>query len=428
MKNLILIGGQWGDEGKAKIVDLLAQNTDLIIRFQGGANAGHTVVAKKQNFKFHLIPSGILNQEAICIIGAGTVIEPSLLIKEINNLKKQGLNLENLKISPLANLTMPWHLQIDSRFNSVGSTKRGIGQTYADKYARVGFQIKDLIEPELFKLKLEKFLPQQNKLLSEVYGLQTYSSEEILEQYLAYAEELRVYFANTNKIINSSLRSGKKILFEGAQGSLLDTSYGTYPFVTSSHPIAGGACIGGGIGPSKIDFSLGVFKSFLTRVGLGVFPTEIHPDNFAFSKLLQKDKTWAEVGTTTGRQRRVGWFDLVLARYVSQINSLDGIALTKIDVLDQFEDIFICDSYRNKTTGEVFKTLDSLSSFYLEKFEPVYIKFSGWQRSTFGLNKLEFLPKQARKYLDFIAEELQSELKLISTGPKREDTIDLLNY
>ena len=428
MKNLVVVGGQWGDEGKAKIIDFLAEKSDLVIRFQGGANAGHTVRLGEKSFKFHLIPSGVLHQEVTCLIGAGTVIEPGLLIKEIEELKKTGVSLKNLKISPLASITMPWHLEIDSRFDTIGSTKRGIGQTYADKYGRIGFQFKDMFEPEVFKLKLKKFLPQQNKLLSQIYQLKEYSVEEILEQYLAYGEKLKIYLADSNRIIQQALKSKKKVLLEGAQGSLLDITYGTYPFVTSSHPISGGACIGGGIGPSKIDFSLGVFKSFSTRVGQGAFPTEItQGEEEAFSRLLQAKEPWAEVGTTTNRQRRVGWFDLVLARFSSQINSLDGIALSKIDVLDQFEEILVCEAYRDKRTGEVLKNLESIGNFYLENFEPVYTKLPGWERRTFGLNKLKQLPTNARRYLDFISEQLETEVKLVSTGPSREHIIDLLN-
>ena len=425
MVSIVISGGQWGDEGKAKITDLLSEQAEYIVRYQGGANAGHTVSCQAGLFKFHLIPSGILFSDKICIIGPGTVIEPSFLLKEIENLKKQNISLKGLRISQLAHITMPWHSALDKATDTVGSTGRGIGPTYTDKAKRAGIQVKDLLQESSLRAKLEKILPKQNQTLRQIHGLPEYKLEEVCQEYLNFGQQLQPFVSDTLNELFEARKSGKNILYEGAQGTLLDITFGTYPFVTSSNPVAGGACIGAGVGPTAIDYSLGIFKAFSTRVGDGPFPSEIHFEDENAVKLRQDGTQWAEFGTTTGRMRRVGWFDAVLARYAVRVNSFSGIAITKIDTLDAFDEIYVCVAYRHKLTNEIIQNLPHASADLLSQCEPILQSLEGWKSNTHKATNLKDLPPLARKYLDFLSNSLEVPISIVSTGPDREHSIIL---
>jgi adenylosuccinate synthase len=427
LANVIVVGAQFGDEGKAKVTDLLAKNADIVVRYQGGCNAGHTVVVDGETYKFHLIPSGILYENSTCILGPGMVIDPRAFLSELDALLKRGLVDENrLKVSGAAHVTMPYHLAIDAAEETrrgemkIGTTKRGIGPTYADKCERTGIRIEELLDKDVLRAKLEWLVPSKNVILEKIFNLPPFSVEEILEEYSAYAERLRKYVCDTSAIIFQSVQARKNILFEGAQGTLLDLDHGSYPYVTSSSPSAGGACTGAGIGPTIIDRVIGVSKAYMTRVGEGPFPTEKFGE--VGEKLRQTGTPWAEVGVTTGRPRRCGWFDAVLGRYAVRINGLDCLAITKLDVLDEFDEIEVCTSYRHKETKEVFKELPSIGSAF-QHMEAVYETFPGWKASTSNCRSFKDLPKNAQKYLDFLAEALEVPIVLVSVGPKRDQTI-----
>ena len=428
MSNVVVVGAQWGDEGKAKITDLLALHADIIIRYQGGCNAGHTVVVDDVTYKFHLIPSGILYSGKICIIGPGTVINPEVLTTEINDLIRKGISPANLKISPLAHLTLPYHIDIDASSekslgkNKIGTTKRGIGPTYSDKFARRGIRIEDLYDEELLNEKLDWILPLQNSLLEKIYGLEPYSKESILDYCQKYAEILKPYVCfEIQSILNDAVKNVKKVLFEGAQGAMLDIDYGTYPYVTSSNPIAGGAFTGSGIGPRYVDEVIGVNKAYITRVGEGPFITEL--DNEMGAKIQDIGH---EYGTTTGRKRRCGWFDSVVARYSSQINGFSGMAITKLDVFDCFDEIKICTAYKDKRNGEVYT--DYPTNINSHKYlEPVYESMEGWQQDISAIREYEELPDNAKKYLNRLEELTETPITIISVGPSREQTIILKN-
>ncbi len=423
MVSLVISGGQWGDEGKAKITDLLSHKADFIVRYQGGANAGHTVSTPQGLFKFHLIPSGILFPGKICMIGPGTVIEPSFLIKEIDNLREQGINLDGLRISSMAHITMPWHIALDKATDTVGSTGKGIGPTYTDKAKRLGIQLQDLLSKETLLEKLNKILPAQNQTLTKIHALPEYKAEEVAEQYFAFGQKLKPFISDTLNELYEARKAGKNILFEGAQGTLLDITFGTYPFVTSSHPVAGGACIGAGVGPTSIDYSLGIFKAFCTRVGDGHFPSEIQFEEKDAINLRQDGTQWAEFGTTTGRMRRVGWFDAVLARYAVRVNSFTGIAITKLDTLDSFDEINVCIAYRHKDTGELINNLPYANASLLAKCEPVLQSFQGWKSNTHEAKSWNELPIQAKNYVELISHLLEVPVAIVSTGPGREHSI-----
>jgi adenylosuccinate synthase len=423
MVSIVISGGQWGDEGKAKITDLLSEKADFIIRYQGGANAGHTVSTPQGLFKFHLIPSGILFPGKTCIIGPGTVIEPSFLIKEIEGLKKQNIDLSGLKISSLAHVTMPWHTVLDKATDEVGSTGRGIGPTYTDKAKRLGIQMYDLISESSLREKLSRILPKQNQTLKAIHNLQEYSLEEVISAHLEFGKYFAPYLTDTVNELYEARKSKKNILFEGAQGTLLDITFGTYPYVTSSNPVSGGACIGSGTGPTSIDHSLGIFKCFSTRVGDGPFPSELPETSPEAQKLRQDGTQWAEFGTTTGRMRRVGWFDLVLARYAVRVNSFSSIALTKLDTLDSFDEIMICVAYLNEKTGETIQNLPHASASVLANYKPVLQSIDGWMQETHGIADWNKLPLKAQKYVEFISEQLQVPVSIVSTGPNREHSI-----
>lgn len=422
--NKVVVGAQWGDEGKAKITDLLAQDADLIIRYQGGCNAGHTVVAHDKTFKFHLIPSGILYKGKTCFIGAGTVILPESFEQEIKGLMEEGIDVSGLKINPLASITMPYHTEVDGYCEStagkgkIGTTKKGIGPTYTDKMARIGLKIEDLYSEEALSEKLDIILPIKNKTLKEVYGLKTYTKEEVIELCKKYAEIFRPYVCfNWQEILEDAKRAKKAVLFEGAQGVMLDVDYGTYPFVTSSNPIGGGAATGSGYGPCMIDEVIGVAKAYVTRVGEGPFVTELTDD------IGNKIQTIGhEFGVTTGRPRRCGWFDAVTMKYAVLVGGLTSIALTKIDVFDTFDEIKLCTAYKDSRDGKIYKSYPT--NVFIHKYlEPVYETHKGWNEDITKIKEYDKLPENAKKYLERLEEILEVPISIVSVGPDREQTI-----
>lgn len=423
MAGVIVVGSQWGDEGKGKIIDFLAEKADLVVRFQGGNNAGHTVVANSQEFRLHLIPSGILYPETQCIIGNGVVLDPAVLIQEIKNLKARGIGVENLLISSRAQVLMPYHQRIDEldeerRGNfKIGTTKRGIGPAYMDKISRVGVRVADLLDREDFSQKLKRILDEKNRLLTEYYHVEPFDYQDILNRYLEYAEAIRPYVVDTSIVVYQALKAGKKVLFEGAQGTLLDIDHGTYPYVTSSHPVAGGALVGSGIGPTFIDRVIGVVKAYTTRVGEGPFPTELMDE--LGQKIRERGR---EYGTTTGRPRRCGWLDTVILRYAVRVNGLSELAITKLDILDELDTIKVCTSYRCK--GEIIYELPSTLE-ELANCEPIYEEWPGWKLDITKAQSLEELPPNAQKYLRRIEQLTETPINLIAVGPERHKTIIL---
>ncbi len=424
MSAVVIVGAQWGDEGKGKIVDVLTEKADAVARYQGGHNAGHTVVINNEKFVLHLIPSGILHHDKLCVIGNGVVIEPSSLISEINELKQRGIRIgENLLISKTAHLIMPYHIAIENENEKVkgakkiGTTGRGIGPTYVDKMARTGIRVIDLYSPNVFREKLECNLTEVNHVLQGRYKTKGFSVDEIYEKYLRYADDLSAHVADTDIVIGNMVGRNKKILFEGAQGTLLDVDHGTYPFVTSSSAVAGGACTGLGIGPTKISKVLGVVKAYTTRVGEGPFPTEMK--DAIGEELRQKG---GEYGATTGRPRRCGWLDLVGLRHAVRVNGLTGIAITKLDILDGIDKIKICVAY--KAGDQILHDLPKDLSL-LQKAEPVYEETKGWKQSTIGAKKFEMLPMNAQKYIKKIEDSLGVSIDIISTGQRRDELIIL---
>ena len=422
MNNTVVIGAQWGDEGKAKITDLLAQKADLIIRYQGGCNAGHTVVANGKTYKFHLIPSGILYDKAVCFIGAGTVIHPESFKKEVEELKAEGVNFKNLKISPLASITMPYHIEIDGYSEStagkgkIGTTKRGIGPTYTDKMARIGLKIQDLYSYEALSEKLDMILPIKNKMLKNVYGLEEYTKECLMSLCETYAELFKPYVAfDWQDMLNRY--KDKTVLYEGAQGVMLDIDYGTYPFVTSSNPIGGGAATGSGYGPTMIDEVVGVSKAYVTRVGEGPFVSELTDET---GKRIQD--IGHEFGVTTGRPRRCGWFDSVIMKYAVLVGGITKVALTKIDVFDTFDEIKICTAYKDCRNDKVYTSYPT--DVFIHKYlEPIYETMPGWKTSLSDIRKYEDLPENAKKYIAKVEDLIGAPIGIISVGPDREQTI-----
>ncbi|MBD6615848.1 adenylosuccinate synthase [Komarekiella sp. 'clone 1'] len=421
MANVIVIGAQWGDEGKGKITDLLSSSADVVVRYQGGVNAGHTIVVKGQTFKLHLIPSGILYPDTECIIGCGTVIDPQILIAELDQLKELNISTDHLLISETAHVTMPYHRLIDQASeerrgsHKIGTTGRGIGPTYADKSERTGIRILDLMDPDGLREQLEWTINYKNVILEKLYNLPPLDTKEVIDQYLGYAERLRPYVVDTSLKIYDAILRRRNILFEGAQGTLLDLDHGTYPYVTSSNPVAGGACVGTGLGPTMIDRVIGVSKAYTTRVGEGPFPTEL--DGKLGELLCDRG---AEFGTTTGRKRRCGWFDAVIGRYAVRINGMDCIALTKLDVLDELEEIQVCVAYEiDGDRCDHFPT----SARRFARCRPIYKTLPGWQVSTSHCRTLEDLPKQALDYLKFLAELMEVPIAIVSLGASRDQTI-----
>ena len=422
--NKVVVGAQWGDEGKAKITDLLAQDADLIIRYQGGCNAGHTVVAHNKTFKFHLIPSGILYKGKTCFIGAGTVISPEYFEQEIQGLIKEGIDVSNLKINPLASITMPYHTEVDGYCENtagkgkIGTTKKGIGPTYTDKMARIGLKVQDLYSPEALNEKLDIILPLKNKTLEKVYGLEPYTKDCILALCEKYARIFKPYVCfDWQKELEDAKREKKAILFEGAQGVMLDIDYGTYPFVTSSNPIGGGAATGSGYGPTMIDEVIGVAKAYVTRVGEGPFVTELKDETG--SKIREIGH---EYGVTTGRPRRCGWFDAVTMKYAVLVSGLTSIALTKIDVFDTFDEIKLCTAYKDTRDGQIYTSYPT--DVFIHKYlEPVYETHKGWGQDISGIREYDKLPENCKKYLTRLEELLEVPISIVSVGPDREQTI-----
>ncbi|ACI20295.1 adenylosuccinate synthase [Thermodesulfovibrio yellowstonii] len=419
MSTVVIIGAQWGDEGKGKIVDFLTEKCDYVVRFQGGCNAGHTVVVGEEKYILHLIPSGILHKNKKCIIGNGVVLDPSGLLKEIETLTQKGVEIDNnLYIAKHCHLIMPYHVAIEEQSEKkkkIGTTKKGIGPCYTDKIARNGVRMIDLLYPDVLKNKIRANLEIINFLLKNLYNAETLDETEILTQYLNYAEKLKKYIADADILINKAIDSGKKVLFEGAQGTLLDIDHGTYPYVTSSNTIAGGACTGAGVSPRKIDNIIGIVKAYTTRVGEGPFPTEIKD-----SLGEEIRKRGGEYGATTGRPRRCGWLDLVGLRHAVRVNGFTGLAITKLDILDGIEKLKVCVGYKygNSILEDFPKEIQ-----ILEDCMPVYEEFQGWKESTAGIKNYEKLPDNAKKYLKFIEDSLKVKIQIISTGQKRDEII-----
>ncbi|MEI0579561.1 adenylosuccinate synthase [Brachyspira pilosicoli] len=421
MSSVIIVGTQWGDEGKGKIVDYLANKAQYVVRSQGGSNAGHTVVVDNIKYKLRLLPSGILHKDKVCIIGNGVVIEPKVFLSEIDGLIEKKVNVSNLKISNRAHVLMPYHKILDELQeedlgeNKLGTTKNGIGPCYMDKASRLGIRIVDLMNKETFAKKLKFNVELKNKLLKKLYNHEGINYEELLKEYLEYADRLRPYVADTTTILNKAIKEKKNILFEGAQATMLDLDHGTYPFVTSSYPAAGGACTGSGVGPRKIDNVIGVVKAYSTRVGEGPFPSELFDDVGQFIR----DKG-GEYGTVTGRPRRCGWLDACVVKYASYVNGLDSIAITRLDILDELDKLKICVAY--KYNGEILEDypadLDILS-----KAEPVYEEFDGWKTSTTNIREYDKLPENAKKYLKRLSEVIDTEISIVSVGAGRDETI-----
>ncbi len=418
---IVCVGGQWGDEGKGKVVDLLAEQARIVLRSQGGNNAGHTVVVDGVTFKFNLIPSGILHPETICVIGNGVVLDPKVLLSEVAALEAAGADLRNLVISERAHMIMPYHPTLDRLEESargddrLGTTFRGVGPAYSDKVRRIGFRVGDLQKLRFLEKKLDFVLPLKNDILVKLYGAVPFTKEEILSEYTEYADRLDRFIRDPFPIVHDAVAQGSRVILEGAQGTMLDLDLGTYPYVTSSYPSSGGALAGAGIGPRHVTTTLGVFKAYTTRVGYGPLPTELEG---SLGEYLRE--RGSEYGTTTGRSRRVGWFDAPVARYAVGVNGIDSIALTKLDVLDELEELRICIGYRSK--GEI-QDHPMANISHLKHLEPVYEELPGWQRSTRDARHFEDLPEGARAYVERIEELAGARVDLISVGPGRDQTI-----
>ena len=425
MSSVVVIGVQWGDEGKGKIVDYLAQKADAVVRYSGGSNAGHTVVVNDVAYKLRLLPSGILYHGKICVLGNGVVINPGVVLQEIKEMHEKGVDISRIAISDRAHVVLPYHQKLDVLQEEalgdkkIGTTKGGIGPCYMDKVARVGIRVCDLMDKEVFAEKLKANMAAKNEIITKIYGAEPFDYETVLKEYLAYAEELRPYVTDTGVILDELFEKDKKVLFEGAQATFLDIDHGTYPYVTSSNPTAGNACVGSGIGPRFIDHVVGVVKAYTTRVGAGPFVTELLDTDGPGHQIRE---TGHEYGTVTGRPRRCGWLDAFMLRYSVRLNSLDSIAVTRLDVLDQMKKIKMCVGY--KINGMEIKQIPA-SLKLLGKVEPVYESFNGWLCDTTGCRKFEDLPQAAQKYLHRLSEVAGVELGIVSVGPNREQTIVL---
>lgn len=423
MATAMVLGTQWGDEGKGKIVDYLAQKADVVIRSQGGNNAGHTVVADGQSFALRLLPSGILFSEKTCIIGNGVVVNPEVLLEEIDGMVKKGVAISKLEVSTRAHVIMPYHIRIDEEDeklrgdDKIGTTKNGIGPCYADKINRVGIRIGDLMDRDVFYQKLKTNLELKNRLFATYYNCEGFDFEEIFTKYTALAERICPYVKDTEYSANQYIKEGKKVLFEGAQATMLDLDHGTYPFVTSSNPTAGGACVGSGVGPRMMSNIIGVVKAYTTRVGAGPFPAE---QSNKIGEYLRE--TGHEFGTVTGRSRRCGWFDSVVVRYAAMLNSLDYLAITRLDILDGLDTINICKGYMYKGI-ELKEYPESLN--ILQDVEPVYEELPGWKTDISGCKSYDELPENARYYVERISQLVGVPLGIVSVGPDRSQTIVL---
>jgi len=424
VKNRVVVGAQWGDEGKGKIIDILSKDADYVVRYQGGNNAGHTVVKKSGEFILHLIPSGIFHPKVRCVIGNGVVLDPQALVKEIEGLAAKGVKVNGrLFISQRAHVIFPFHriydrLREDKKsFIKIGTTGRGIGPCYGDKAMRSGLRVIDLYDDKLFREKLERSLAEKNEIFRKVYGHEGFELEVIRKEYAEYAERMRPYVVDTSVLLHDAIKAKKRILFEGAQGTHLDVDHGTYPFVTSSYVTSGGAAVGSGVPPTAIGLVIGVVKAYTTRVGEGPFPTEFGPE--LMEEIRKKGK---EFGATTGRPRRCGWFDAVLARYSCMVNGIDEIAVTKLDVLDDLKEIKICTGYRYK--GKILKNFPACTATQTEG-EPVYESHKGWLKDTSGARRWSDLPPNAQKYLQRLSKLLDVPITILSIGSHEDQTLFL---
>jgi adenylosuccinate synthase len=418
-----VVGAQWGDEGKGKIIDILASRADVVVRSQGGNNAGHTVEAAGEVYKLHLIPSGILYPTTPCLIGCGVVIDPKVILGEIDGLEGRGINCGNLRIDPRAHVIMPWHINLDNLSEKarggldIGTTGRGIGPCYMDKAERSGLRIYDLVHPETFRVKAKAACEAKNKMIVGVYHEAPMDAEVIIEEYLKYGERLRKYVDDVSVLTYNSIKAGKNVLFEGAQGALLDLDLGTYPYVTSSHPVAGGFCVGTGVGPTCIDEVIGVAKAYTTRVGKGPFPTELNDET---GDLIRNRGN--EFGTTTGRPRRTGWFDALILRHAVRINGLTGIALNKLDTLAGLPTLKICTAYRLPDGSEINEFPPTIEE--LAQCEPVYTDVAGFDGDLTGCRSYDELPQTAKDYITTIEKLIDCKVKMIGIGPGREQNIE----
>ena len=423
MPGTVLVGTQWGDEGKGKITDLLSSDYDFVARFQGGNNAGHTVITPKHHLALHLIPSGVMYDNVTPVIGNGCVVDPKVLLDEIAMLADEGIGCDRLRISMNAHIIMPYHRDLDganeSRLgnNLIGTTRRGIGPAYQDKAARVGLRMQDMLDPGIFRDKVAAALPLKNDILSKVYGLPTYTVDQIYDEYAVYAEKLAPYISDTSTLLNEGLAAGKKVLFEGAQATMLDIDHGTYPFVTSSNCSAGGAVTGTGVGMKYINRVLGIAKAYITRVGSGPFPTELLEGDPVGDALCS---VGAEYGVTTGRRRRCGWYDAVAIAYAARVNGLTDIAITKLDVLSQFDTIKVCTAY--DCDGQIVHAAPENQTLF-HHAKPVYEELPGWKQDISGCRSFDELPQAAQDYIAFLENHAGVQVSIVAVGPSREQTI-----
>ncbi|MBW3603592.1 MAG: adenylosuccinate synthase [Actinobacteria bacterium] len=430
MSAIIVVGTQWGDEGKGKATDLLADRVDYVVRYQGGNNAGHTVIVGDVTLKLHLVPSGVMYEHVTPVIADGVVIDPGVLLTELDQLVDQGLDPSKLRISGNAHVIMPYHLELDRLTErhlgrqKLGTTKRGIGPAYADKASRVGLRVQDLYDMKIFRQKLDTVLKERNAVLSRVYNRLPMKAADIETEYAVYAERLAPYIADTGTLLHDALDQGQAVLLEGAQGTLLDLDHGTYPFVTSSNPVAGGALTGAGLGPDRITQVIGITKAYVTRVGAGPFPTELGAEGASAAShdiAERMTEVGGEYGTTTGRRRRVGWFDAVLARYARRVNGLTEQFLTKLDVLSQFDVLRVCRAYRYQDSEfEHFPPHQSI----IHRAAPIYEELPGWGTEITEVEHYADLPKPAQAYVDRLEELTQVPVRWVSVGPERRQTLE----
>lgn len=419
----IVVGTQWGDEGKGKIIDIIASRADVVVRSQGGNNAGHTVVNDGQTYKLHLIPSGILYKNTLCLIGAGVVLDPKDFLSEIDDLSSRGISFDNLKIDPRAHVVMPWHITLDGlsekfRGNSdIGTTKRGIGPCYMDKYERCGIRVYDLVHPEVFAEKVRMTGKLKNKIITEVYGGEPHDIEAIIKEYTEYGKRLAKYVDDVSVIVYEAAKANKTIMFEGAQATLLDIDFGTYPYVTSSHPLSAGVCVGTGVGPMIISNIIGVAKAYTTRVGKGPFPTELNDETGETIR-----NKGGEFGTTTGRPRRTGWFDAVIVRHSVRVNGLSSLAINKLDTLGGVGDLKVCVAYK-KPDGTVIENFPAALE-ELADCVPVYETLKGFDDDISSCRSFDELPEACKKYIERLEELCDCHISMVGVGPDREQIIE----
>ncbi len=423
MSTVVVVGTQWGDEGKGKITDFLAESAEVVARYQGGNNAGHTIVFDGKQYKLHLVPSGIFYEDKVCVLGNGMVLNPEAMVQELEYLKSNGVSTKNLFISDRAHVIMPYHIKLDMADElrkgkqKIGTTGKGIGPCYMDKAARIGIRVADLLDKEIFAEKLKRNLEEKNRLLERLYDIEGFSFDDLYHRYCEYAKQIAPYVVDTSFVLNEAIDAGKRVLFEGAQGVMLDIDQGTYPFVTSSNPVAGGVCIGSGVGPTKIHEVIGVAKAYTTRVGDGPFPTELNDE--IGDRIREVGR---EYGTTTGRPRRVGWFDSVVVRHARRVSGITGLSLNLLDVLSGLEKVKICTAYnyRGKIITNYPARLDILS-----ECEPVYEELPGWNEDITGVRSFHDLPLNAQHYVERIAQLTGIPLSIFSIGPDREQTVQV---